>query len=158
MGMDSTHLTLHSCALRGCKGPGVDLSDGAQAVIVGGAIADCVGGVWAWDSSQVKLHGAAVAGGPSHALLVDGTAVMEARVSGQWPAAKVAHAGCMPCACTCPCTCGWSPHATVYSALPNHACTPFPALLPLLPQECKVQGLVHATDTAWQGILHPSNT
>lgn len=94
VGMDSTRLTLHSCALRGCKGPGVDLSDSAQAVIVGGAIADCVGGVWAWDSSQAKLHGTAVAGGPSHALLVDGTAHVEARVSGQWSLAAAKGCTC----------------------------------------------------------------
>ncbi|PRW57622.1 tetratricopeptide repeat 1 [Chlorella sorokiniana] len=102
VGMDSTRLLLHSCTLRGCKGPGVDLSNTAHATIVGGAIAGCVGGVWAWGSSHAALHSAAVAGGPSHALLVDGSAAVEAR-------------------------------------------------------DCTVQGLVHATEAAWQGILHPSN-
>ncbi len=83
VGMDSTGLTLHSCLIKGCKGPGMDLSDSARATITGGTIAGCVGGVWAWDSSRAVLNGATVAGGPSHALLVDGAAAVEAQV-GSW--------------------------------------------------------------------------
>lgn len=81
MAMDSTRVTLHSCELRDCKGPGVDLSDSARATILRGAIGGCVGGVWAWDSSAALLRGAAVAGGPSHALLVDGAAAMDVQAS-----------------------------------------------------------------------------
>jgi hypothetical protein len=36
-------------------------------------------------------------------------------------------------------------------------CCAFPLLLPPL-QESSVRGSVHATEAAWQGILHPSNS
>lgn len=82
MAMDSARLTLQRCSLRACAGPGVDLSGGASAAIAGGSIAACVGGVWLWDRARAELRGADVAGGASHALLVDGAASVEARVSG----------------------------------------------------------------------------
>ncbi|KAL4457278.1 hypothetical protein ABPG75_012143 [Micractinium tetrahymenae] len=100
---DSARLTLLACTLRNCKGPGLDLSGLAQAAISGGSVAQCVGGVWAWERSRAVLGGAVVAGGPSHALLADGEAQLEVR-------------------------------------------------------ESKIQGSVHATEAAWAGILHPSNT
>ncbi|KAL4421167.1 hypothetical protein ABPG77_003350 [Micractinium sp. CCAP 211/92] len=100
---DSACLTLLACMLRRCKGPGVDLSGTARAEIRGGSVAQCVGGVWAWERARVALAGATVAGGPSHALLADGEARLEVR-------------------------------------------------------ESRVHGTVHATEAAWAGILHPSNS
>lgn len=82
MGMDAARITLHSCTLRDCKGPGVDLSGTAQASISGGRVEACVGGVWLWDNAHASLQRAKVAGGPSHAILADGGAVLEVRVSG----------------------------------------------------------------------------
>lgn len=84
MAFDSARLTLLACTLRGCKGPGVDVSGDAHAAITGGSVAQCVGGVWAWERARVALAGATVAGGPSHALLADGEAHLEVRVRRGW--------------------------------------------------------------------------
>lgn len=84
--MESARLTLHSCSLRDCKGPGLDLSGSAQATVSGGSsVTQCVGGVWLWDSSRAALRGASVAGGPSHAILADGASTVEVRVSHSRP-------------------------------------------------------------------------
>ncbi|PSC73819.1 Small glutamine-rich tetratricopeptide [Micractinium conductrix] len=103
VGMDSARVALHRCSLRDCKGPGLDLSGDAQGTVAGGSIAQCVGGVWLWERTRGALHGADVAGGPSHALLADGKATVAV-------------------------------------------------------QESTLRGSVHATEAAWAGILHPSNT
>lgn len=80
--MDTARLSLTRCTLRDCKGPGVDLSGSARATLIGGTVEACVGGVWLWDAARAELRGGAhVAGGPSHALLVDGAAAVEVRVS-----------------------------------------------------------------------------
>ena len=103
--MESARLTLHSCSLRECKGPGLDLSGSAQATVSGGSsIAQCVGGVWMWDSSRATLQGASVAGGPSHAILADGAASVEVRVRQGWAADQAAcrvHCPCQPICLPC---------------------------------------------------------
>ena len=95
LAMESARLTLHSCSLRGCKGPGLDLSGSAQATFsAGSSIAQCVGGVWLWDSSRATLQGASVAGGPSHAILADGAAAVEVRVRHSRGAGRLRSAVC----------------------------------------------------------------
>ena len=78
--MDSARVALHRCSLRDCKGPGLDLSGDAQGTVAGGSIAQCVGGVWLWERTRGALHGADMAGGPSHALLADGKATVAVQV------------------------------------------------------------------------------
>ena len=93
--MDSSRLTLHACTMSGCKGPGVDASGAARVRITGGSVEGCVGGVFLWDSSRALLRGATLAGGPCHALLVDGAAMPDAQVRGSGRlrrAAPVVHA------------------------------------------------------------------
>lgn len=87
--MDAARLSLTACTLRDCKGPGVDVSGGASAAVTGGTIEQCVGGVWLWDAGRATLQAASVAGGPSHAILADGTASLEVRVR-LWVAAWLA--------------------------------------------------------------------
>lgn len=77
--MDSSRLTLHACTMSGCKGPGLDASGAARVRITGGAVEGCVGGVFLWGSSRALLRGATLAGGPCHALLVDGLAMPDAQ-------------------------------------------------------------------------------
>ena len=78
--MESARVTLLDCTISGCRGPGLDCSGRAQATIHGGSIHSNVGGVWAWDGAAAVLRGAAVAGGPSHALLADGGGSLDVQV------------------------------------------------------------------------------
>jgi hypothetical protein len=52
-----------------------------QVSISGGRMTRCVGGVWLWDAAHAVLRGAELAGGPSHALLADGGASVDAEAS-----------------------------------------------------------------------------
>lgn len=81
MAMDSAQVTLVDCVITGCKGPGVDVSEASHAAVTGGSIDSNVGGVWVWDSARATLRSAAVAGGPAHAILADGAAVVDVKVS-----------------------------------------------------------------------------
>lgn len=79
LAMDSARLALHDCRISGCKGPAVDISGAARLALTGGVLEACMGGVWLWGAARAELTGAALAGGHSHALLVDGAAVPTVR-------------------------------------------------------------------------------
>ena len=95
MAMESARVTLLDCTISGCKGPGLDCSSKAQATIQGGSIHSNVGGVWVWDGAAAVLRGAAVAGGPSFALLADGWGSLDVQVRQRWwlPEMFYSHAG-----------------------------------------------------------------
>ena len=62
---------LSDCVLRSNGGPGLDVSGRARAALRRCAVKENVGGVFAWDESEVEMREADVEGGKSHALLVD---------------------------------------------------------------------------------------
>jgi hypothetical protein len=79
MAMSDASARLERCVIAGCKGPGADASGAARLAVAGGSIAGCVGGAFIWDGAAAELRGAALGGGPAHALLLDGAAAVDAR-------------------------------------------------------------------------------
>lgn len=70
--MDHADVSMVETEISRCKGPGVDASDSGRASLTHCGLKDCVGGVWAWDSAQLELHGCTLDGGHTHTVVLHG--------------------------------------------------------------------------------------
>ena len=68
--MDASHLSLSDCVITSNKGPALDISGTAHAIVRGGEVANNAGGMFLWDTATARLEGARLSGGQHHALLV----------------------------------------------------------------------------------------
>lgn len=77
--MDEAQASIFSSEMRDNKGPGVDVSQAGRALLDNCTVRNNIGGVWIWDAGFVNVQNSTINGGKSHAVLVDGSALLHAQ-------------------------------------------------------------------------------